>query len=181
MAGVDVGSGGGKRRPTNGDINMIPFIDLLMVTIAFLLITAVWVQHSRVDATAQVPGENRCTDDCPEPERGELHVTLREDRAELQWKRKGVVVESREIELGAREGGRLPALARAIQQAWQTHGSHREPSDAHKDRLVLHTSDREPYSSIVSALDAAYGTRRPMRRGTQVSDVPAFAVTFAAR
>jgi len=43
MGGVDVGEGGGKKRATNSDINMIPFIDLLMCTIAFLLITAVWV------------------------------------------------------------------------------------------------------------------------------------------
>ena len=37
MGGVDVGESGGKKRATNSDINMIPFIDLLMVTIAFLL------------------------------------------------------------------------------------------------------------------------------------------------
>lgn len=181
MAGVDVGSGGGKRRPTNGDINMIPFIDLLMVTIAFLLITAVWVQHSRVDATAQVPGENRCTDDCPEAEPGELHVTLRDDRAELAWKRKGTVVEAREVALGAREGGRMPELGAAIHEAWKLHGAHRDPSDRRLDRLVLHTADSAPYSSIVSALDAAYGARRPMRDGAIVRDVSAFAVTFAAR
>ena len=56
MGGVDVGEGGGKKRATNSDINMIPFIDLLMVTIAFLLITAVWTTNSRINADAQVPG-----------------------------------------------------------------------------------------------------------------------------
>ena len=56
MGGVDVGSEGGKKRSTNAEINMIPFIDLLMVTIAFLLITAVWVTNSRINADAQVPG-----------------------------------------------------------------------------------------------------------------------------
>jgi len=55
MGGVDVGEGGGKRS-TNADINMIPFIDLLMVTVAFLLITAVWVTNSRINANAQIPG-----------------------------------------------------------------------------------------------------------------------------
>ena len=48
MAGVDVGGGRGKRR-VNADLNMIPFIDLLMVTVAFLLITAVWTTNSRIE------------------------------------------------------------------------------------------------------------------------------------
>lgn len=37
MANVDTG----KKRGINADINRIPFLDLLMVTAAFLLITAV--------------------------------------------------------------------------------------------------------------------------------------------
>ena len=57
MAGVDVGGGSsGKRRTLDSEINMIPFIDLLMVTISFLLITAVWSHMSRINADAQVPG-----------------------------------------------------------------------------------------------------------------------------
>ncbi|MDP9148608.1 MAG: biopolymer transporter, partial [Myxococcota bacterium] len=39
MGGVDVGGGGkGKRKSLDSEINMIPMIDLLMVTISFLLI-----------------------------------------------------------------------------------------------------------------------------------------------
>ena len=63
MAGVSVGGGGGGRRSLDSEINMIPFIDLLMVTIAFLLITAVWSHMARVNADAQVPGP-------PRPDRG---------------------------------------------------------------------------------------------------------------
>ncbi len=60
MAGVDVGGGGGKgKRSLDSEINMIPFIDLLMVTIAFLLITAVWSHMARINADAQVPGPPR--------------------------------------------------------------------------------------------------------------------------
>ena len=56
MAGVNIGDGGGRKRAMNSDVNMIPFIDLLMCTIAFLLITAVWVTNSRLNADARVPG-----------------------------------------------------------------------------------------------------------------------------
>ena len=37
------------------EINMIPFIDLLMCTIAFLLITAVWVTNSRAVTAPENP------------------------------------------------------------------------------------------------------------------------------
>ena len=48
MGGVDVSDGGGgKKRSINAEINLVPFIDLLFVTLAFLLITAVWVTNSR--------------------------------------------------------------------------------------------------------------------------------------
>ena len=56
MAGVDVG-GGGKRRGIDAEVNMIPFIDLLFVTVAFLLITAVWTQAKQISSNAEVPGE----------------------------------------------------------------------------------------------------------------------------
>ena len=54
MGGVDVGGGGGgKRKALDSEINMIPMIDLLMVTISFLLITAVWTNMARINADAQ--------------------------------------------------------------------------------------------------------------------------------
>ena len=57
MAGVEVGGGGGGRRSLDQEINMIPFIDLLMVTISFLLITAVWTSMGRIDAHATLPAK----------------------------------------------------------------------------------------------------------------------------
>src|SRR5262249_9164018 len=48
MAGVSVGGSRGPRRSLDSEINMIPMIDLLMVTISFLLITAVWVHSQRL-------------------------------------------------------------------------------------------------------------------------------------
>src|SRR4029453_11978798 len=92
MAGVDVGSSGGRKRATNSDINMIPFIDLLMCTIAFLLITAVWVTNSRIKLDAQVPGQNGCGENCTPPVERTLHVTVAENDFVLTWKREGTVL-----------------------------------------------------------------------------------------
>ena len=79
MAGVDVGGGGGKgKRALDSEINMIPMIDLLMVTISFLLITAVWTNMARINADAQVPGPPRPDEEVEkqEPEK-QLHVEMR--------------------------------------------------------------------------------------------------------
>ena len=57
MAGtMGTGGDGQGRRALDTDINMVPMIDLLMVTIAFLLLTAVWSQMSRIEGSARVPG-----------------------------------------------------------------------------------------------------------------------------
>ncbi len=57
---------------------MIPMIDLLMVTISFLLITAVWTHMARINADAQVPGPPRPDQESEkiEPEK-QLHVEMR--------------------------------------------------------------------------------------------------------
>src|SRR5437867_2451781 len=93
MAGVDVGGGQNKRRATDAEINMIPFIDLLMVTVAFLLITAVWVTNSRINADAQVPGppdpQRELTPQTPEKV---LNLHIGDTEFALVWKQGATVV-----------------------------------------------------------------------------------------
>ena len=51
MGGVSVeGGGGGGKKAVDSNINMVPMIDLLVSCIAFLLMTAVWVQTGAVEA-----------------------------------------------------------------------------------------------------------------------------------
>src|SRR5258708_29220919 len=97
MGGVDVGGGGkGKRKSLDSEINMIPMIDLLMVTISFLLITAVWTHMSRINADAQVPGPPRpdVEQEKIEPEK-QLHVMMQGDeKFVLVWKQGSRTVDS---------------------------------------------------------------------------------------
>src|SRR6185295_3324564 len=119
-----------KKRATNSDINMIPFIDLLMVTIAFLLITAVWVNKSRINADAQVPGQNDCHDEsCLQPVEKMLHVTVGEHDFNLVWKQAGTVLSETRIFKAALEVGegheralRYPDLAKAVEKEWSHNG-----------------------------------------------------------
>ena len=47
--GMDLGSGGkGGKKPLDTQINLVPFIDLMAVTISFLIMTAVWTQIGKL-------------------------------------------------------------------------------------------------------------------------------------
>lgn len=52
MSGMDMGPvGKGHKRSLDTAINLVPFIDLMSVTITFLIMTAVWDQVSRLSVT----------------------------------------------------------------------------------------------------------------------------------
>src|SRR6476619_584785 len=98
MGGVNVGGGKGGRRTLDSEINMIPMIDLLMVTISFLLITAVWTHMARINADAQVPGPPREVEpDKVEPEK-QLHIQMTSpDKFVLIWKQSGTVISTQDV------------------------------------------------------------------------------------
>ncbi len=186
MGGVDVG-GGGKKRATNSDVNMIPFIDLLMVTIAFLLITAVWVNHSRIDADAQVPGPPGCGEDCVQPVEKTLHVTVGENEFDLAWRQGATVVSETKLPrrgepiAGEIAGNvRYPDLAKAITDEWHRQGVHTDPLDRKADRAVLHTDDRLAFKELIAVMDAVDAGKRNIRfPDGSTREVPAFATTFS--
>jgi biopolymer transport protein ExbD len=50
--GMDLGTGGkGGKKPLDAAINLVPFIDLMAVTISFLIMTAVWTQITRLQVS----------------------------------------------------------------------------------------------------------------------------------
>jgi biopolymer transport protein ExbD len=190
MGGVDVGDSGGGKRSTNSDINMIPFIDLLMVTIAFLLITAVWVTNSRINADAQVPGppdpQKQLEPTTPEKV---LNLHINESEFALVWKAGSTVVSEVKVpktpvEIG--EGGnkvvRYPELAKKIESEWMQQGGHKDPSDRKLDQCILHSDNRMPFKEIIAVLDALYSPQREMRfQDGSAKKVPAFNMTFSVR
>ena len=188
MGGVDVGGGGGKgRRTLDSEINMIPMIDLLMVTISFLLITAVWTHMARINADAQVPGPPREVEpDKVEPEKT-LHVEMRApDKFTLIWKQSGTVISTvdvpRKDNLVVKDNKkfiRFPELAQKIQAEWTTVGQHRDASDKKFDQAVLHTDNETQYVYLIGVIDAIYQAHRPYNIGGKTEQVPSFNVTFA--
>src|SRR4051795_3668324 len=105
MGGVD-DDNGAKQRSTNSEINMVPFIDLLFVTLAFLLITAVWVTNSRINADAQVPGPPDPTKEIdPKPPEKVLELRIGETDFSIVWKTGATVVSEIKVPKAPSEAG----------------------------------------------------------------------------
>jgi biopolymer transport protein ExbD len=178
MAGVEV-QGNKGQRSTNADINMIPFIDLLMVTVAFLLITAVWTTQSRIPTNAEVPGPPSDTPvDITNVEKV-LHVDVQPGSFKLSWRQGSTVVSELSV---ARTGANdHRELAAQIEREWASHGSHRDAADQRVDQAVLHTDNQLPFHDITAVLDALGSTKRRMVLSDQETMVSAFNPTFSVR
>jgi biopolymer transport protein ExbD len=189
MGGVDVGGGGkGKRKSLDSEINMIPMIDLLMVTISFLLITAVWTHMARINADAKVPGPPRpdVEQDKIEPEK-QLHVMMQaEDKFVLVWKQGNTTVDSIDVprkdvitQQGPVEVVRFPDLAAKVDTEWRAKGQHSNPTDKKLDQAILHTDNKTEFKYIIGVIDAIYQVHRDLTLGGKTEKLPAFNITFA--
>jgi hypothetical protein len=184
MAGISVGGGGGGRRSVDVELSNVPMIDLMMVLIAFLLVTAVWSTMSRVDADAKVPGPQEDVPPCMlgscGPEK-ELHLDARSpDAFILEWRQGGTLIKTATVPrrtAASTSPLRFPELQSALEKEWATDGAHRDATDTARDRVVLQTANGARYEEIVAEMDAVYGVTRTSRG----AKVPAFAVTFAVR
>jgi len=184
MAGVSVASGGrGGRRALDMELNMVPMIDLMMVTIAFLLLNAVWTQMGRLDASARAPGGAEPA--APAIDKS-LHVDMKSpDRFVLTWRQGKDVVDTidvprRPVRDGASPVLRFPDLSAKLGETWRASGMHRDPADPARDRLVLHSDDATSYADLVAVMDAVHGVARPAAAGARRGDrSPAFVLTFA--
>lgn len=184
MGGVDVGGEGGKKKATNAEINMVPFIDLLMCTIAFLLITAVWVTNSRMNADAQVPGPpNPDKELTPQTPEKVLNLHVGESDFALIWKQGATVVSEIRVPKNNVEGDiiRYPELAAKIKTEWEQNGAHRDPSDKKFDQAIMHSDNRAPFKEIIGVLDALYATRRMVKLADGEKELPVFNMTFSVR
>ena len=188
MAGVNVGGGKkGGRKSLDSEINMIPMIDLLMVTISFLLITAVWVHSQRMAADAQVPGNPIDTPPCEGAECKEdpkLHVqTADPAKFTLVWKQGQTVIRTVDVPREAKKHGAggvsYPGLAEKVSNEWNASGLHREASDKKLDRAVVHAPNDMAYGDLIAVMDAVSQPKRKYVVGASAVQTNAFDVTFA--
>jgi biopolymer transport protein ExbD len=172
MSAVSVGGGKGGKRNVDQEINMVPFIDLLMVTISFLLITAVWSAMARLNVNAEVPSKSNETRN-KEPT-AVLHVYVKDGDQSFKLEfQKGTRVETFADVKMTETDGKFVDLEDAIRRAYKVGkvqwGLHYEKfggsgADTEKtthgaaglNLCILHVDNALPYSQIVKVLDAIY-------------------------
>src|SRR5215207_9202695 len=95
MASISAGGGHGGKKSVDHSIPLVPFIDLLLVCVMFLLVTAVWNQLARLNANQQKPGQEAALETpLEEPEKDQLFLHIAKDTGYTLFSTQG---ESQEI------------------------------------------------------------------------------------
>ncbi len=146
MAALDSGGGSSGKKAVNQEIPLIPFIDLLLCCVMFLLATAVWNQLAALNANQQVPGQASTEDAPPEDEKVKLILQVRNSGYVLGSSAgesidisKRVVANQKEFDVEE-----LETKLAQWKQAWDE-----------RDDLIVAPEDGVRYEDVVRAMDVA--------------------------
>ena len=140
--GMDLGIGGrSRRKPLDAAINLVPFIDLMAVTISFLIMTAVWTQLSRLQISQ---AESRSE----APSEVQLELTLRMTSRGYTLLASGRTYAEIPKKAGAYDRSGLDERLRALRAGF---------SD--QRQITVETEDSVKYVDLVNAIDACVGNR----------------------
>jgi len=144
MGGVSVGGGSGGKKSVDHEIPLVPFIDLLLCCVMFLLVTAVWNQLARIDAQQQAPGQPNTTDTPPEDEKVKLFVRVNDS---------GYVIQSSagdKVEVPKTGGDYdLEELRSKLEE--------RKKLEPNRRDIIVAPEDGIEYANIVNVMDAVIG------------------------
>jgi len=148
MGGINIDQGGhGGKKAVDSEIPLIPFIDLLLCCIMFLLVSAAWNQLARINANQQQPGQN-APDQPPPEERIKLI---------LQVQNTGFVLASTagdRIEIPkSGDAYDLEELRNKLQERHRLEPNRRD--------LVVAPEDGVHYEDVVDAMDIVVGEGFP--------------------
>jgi biopolymer transport protein ExbD len=143
MASIEASGQSGQRKPIDHEIPLVPFIDLLLCCIMFLLATAVWEEMARI--SAQQEGTPEIVDPTP-------RVSLILSISEQGYVLADTTGVRREIE---KRDGEFDVLA------LQTALRERRVLEPNRQDLVVAPQDDVPYDAVVGAMDMARGEGYP--------------------
>jgi biopolymer transport protein ExbD len=140
MGGVSVeGGGGGGKKSVDSNINMVPMIDLLVSCIAFLLMTAVWVQTGAVEAQQPRGAPSQPQDSPPEPQ----------EQLKIQIQQTGLRVGTNAADMRDLQGDqRFDELVNVLRQRLQANQQNRE--------VWLQPDSVVHYEEIIRVMDKVY-------------------------
>lgn len=145
MAGISTGGGGGGgKKSVDSEIPLVPFIDLLLCCIMFLLVTAVWNQLARIDANQQAPGAESLDEQPPEEPKLKLILHLSPEGFQ-------VGLENSEPEEIAKKGEKFDFEALRKQLTVQ------KEADPNRTDIIVSPDDAVRYDDVVRAMDVTVG------------------------
>jgi biopolymer transport protein TolR len=146
MAGDYTGGGGAKgRRPVDIDMNLIPFIDMMSVLVAFLLLTAVWTNLAQINIKPGGMGHDTETLPPSTPPIN-LSILVAEDG---QWV--GITTgQPRKIDKLPDGAYDYDALAEALQYYKKESGIFAE-----RDDIEIAAEDKVDYQAVITTMDTA--------------------------
>lgn len=141
MGGVSVDSGGkGGRKSVDSNVNMVPMIDLLISVIAFLLMTAVWVQTGALQA-AQPRGAPTPDSQPPAEPQDQLKIMINPSGLRVGL----TASDTRDI---ANSPRKLDELRNLLSERHRTNAQQRE--------VWLQPDSAVTYNDIIEVMDVVY-------------------------
>jgi biopolymer transport protein TolR len=148
--GMDLGqSGKGGKKPLDTAINLVPFIDLMAVTISFLIYTAVWTQVGRL----QVSSAGNTSDPQEQKDDKTPPLVLMLTNQALQLSVGPSQQEA--IQLTRDPAGKID-LSKLAVQVKNVKGQFQEESN-----ITLQTADDVKYDDLVRVIDEMIGDGLP--------------------
>lgn len=150
--GMDLGNGGkGGKKPLDTAINLVPFIDLMAVTISFLILTAVWTQIGKLQVSQA--GGPSMEEPPPEQVTKTVQLTLAITPEELRLTADQSTFEP--IPLSKDANGKLD-LTKLVERFKQLKVDF--PDQA---AITLSTDDKVRYEVLVRIIDECLGAGLP--------------------
>lgn len=148
MAGISSGGGHGGKKSLDSEIPLVPFIDLLLCCVMFLLVTAVWNQLSRINANQQTPGQAQTA--LPPEQKVRTYVKVKESGYNIVATGLGVL---KEIATNGERDGK-PVYDR---EALMEFLKERKTQDPTRKDIIIVPDDGTSYVSTIDAMDTAIG------------------------
>jgi biopolymer transport protein TolR len=142
---VSVQPGKGGKKALNVDLNLVPYIDLLTCMVAFLLITAVWTQLSRLQA--QQKGNGQAGEETPPELQTKIVVVVGQEGFSLVVGQDQTPIPKRGSDYD------FEKLAAELKKAKDTHPDKNDIQVASEDQIVFDT--------LIRTMDTALSARFP--------------------
>ncbi|MEM7449064.1 MAG: biopolymer transporter ExbD [Myxococcota bacterium] len=149
MGGINTGGGShGGKKSLDSEIPLVPFIDLLLCCVMFLLVTAVWNKLARIDVDQQQPGQPQATDTPPPDERVKLVLSVKSSGYTLA----STAGDSLDIAKNG-ENYDITELRAKLQE--------RKRLEPNRQDIVVAPEDGVAYMHVVEAMDISVGEGFP--------------------